>query len=188
MIMKHCAPKISKHFTKLTAVIVENTQYEFPSSEIHKAVISKLILNDQKYFKTLVTHLQAEFKLHEPLIRENYPVLVTALECFLEEVSEDMRENHTKIDVYMRDLRKHALSEYEELYRKEQENINMGKNADGKKKHKKKNRKRKKNAAVPTVAADGVDDAGEGSVEANGGTDTMDGAEESKCGGADPFK
>lgn len=49
--MNTCAPKISKHFTKLTAVIVENTQYEFPSTEIHKAVISKLILNDQRYFK-----------------------------------------------------------------------------------------------------------------------------------------
>jgi hypothetical protein len=59
--MKTCAPKISKHFTKLTAVIVENTQYEFPSTEIHKAVISKLILNDQKYFKQLVLHIQQEF-------------------------------------------------------------------------------------------------------------------------------
>ena len=46
LIMTTCAPKISKHFTKLTSVIVENTQYEFPSTEIHKAVISKLILND----------------------------------------------------------------------------------------------------------------------------------------------
>ena len=51
LIMTNCAPKISKHFTKLTAVIVENTQYEFPSTEIHKAVISKLILNDERYFK-----------------------------------------------------------------------------------------------------------------------------------------
>ena len=61
MIMKNCAPKISKHFTKLTAVIVENTQYEFPSIEIHKAVISKLIINDTKYFKNLVLHMQKEF-------------------------------------------------------------------------------------------------------------------------------
>ena len=55
--MKNCAPKISQHFTKLTSVIVENTQYEFPSTEIHKAVISKLILNDQKHFKRLVFHI-----------------------------------------------------------------------------------------------------------------------------------
>jgi len=59
--MQNCAPKISKHFTKLTAVIVENTQYEFPSTEIHKAVISKLILNDQKHFKQLVHHMTKEF-------------------------------------------------------------------------------------------------------------------------------
>ena len=59
--MKNCAPKISKHFTKLTAVIVENTQYEFPSTEIHKAVISKLILNDQKFFRQLVLHIKQNF-------------------------------------------------------------------------------------------------------------------------------
>jgi len=44
--MKNCAPQISKHFTTLTSVINEGNSYEFPSSEIHKAVISKLIIND----------------------------------------------------------------------------------------------------------------------------------------------
>jgi hypothetical protein len=78
-IIDTCAPKISKHFTKLTAVIVENTQYEFPSTEIHKAVISKLILNDQKHFKQLVSHIQREFKINESSVRENYPLFVEAL-------------------------------------------------------------------------------------------------------------
>ena len=109
-------------------------------------------------------------------------MFVTALECFLEEVSEDMRENHTKIDVYMRDLRKHALGEYEELHRKEQENINMGKNADGRKKHKKKNRKRKKNNAAVAVATNGVDDAREGSSGVARGGTVVDRAEECKGG------
>ena len=54
-----------------------------------------------------------------------------------------MRENHTKIDIYMRDLRKHALDEYEDLYRREQEMIKQGKNADGKKKRKKRRKKNK---------------------------------------------
>lgn len=89
-VMKQCAPRISKHFTKLTAVIVENTQYEFPSIEIHKAVISKLILNEQKYFKTLVLHVQSEFQLHEALIREKHPDFVEALESLLADIEEDM--------------------------------------------------------------------------------------------------
>ena len=40
---------------------------------------------------------------------------------FVREVDEDMRSNQTKIDIYMRDLRKHALDEYEDLYKDEQE-------------------------------------------------------------------
>ena len=47
----------------------------------------------------------------------------------------------------MRDLRKHALDEYEDLYRDEQELIKLGRNADGKKKRKKRKRKNKANAA-----------------------------------------
>lgn len=46
---------------------------------------------------------------------------MNALELFLSEVDQDMRANQTKIDIYMRDLRKHALDEYEDLYRDEQE-------------------------------------------------------------------
>lgn len=45
-IMKQCAPVISKHFTNLTSVINEGNSYEFPSSDLHKAIINKLILND----------------------------------------------------------------------------------------------------------------------------------------------
>lgn len=45
-ILKQCAPDISKHFTSLTSVINEGNSYEFPSKEIHKAIINKLIIND----------------------------------------------------------------------------------------------------------------------------------------------
>lgn len=45
-IMKNCAPVISKHFTNLTSVINEGNSYEFPSADLHKAIINKLILND----------------------------------------------------------------------------------------------------------------------------------------------
>jgi hypothetical protein len=121
LIMTNCAPKISKHFTKLTAVIVENTQYEFPSAEIHKAVISKLILNDERCFKQLVQHLQSEFRLNEAQIRRENHEFLNALDLFIREVDDDMRAIQTKIDIYMRDLRKHALDEYEDLYNDEQD-------------------------------------------------------------------
>lgn len=39
LILFNSAEKISKHFTKMTAVINEGNSYEFPSIEIHKAVI-----------------------------------------------------------------------------------------------------------------------------------------------------
>ena len=81
------------------------------------------------------------------MIRENYPDFVNALELFLSEVDQDMKANQTKIDIYMRDLRKHALDEYEDLYRDEQELIKQGRNAEGKKKRRK-NRRKNKNAAM----------------------------------------
>jgi hypothetical protein len=46
LIVQQCAPKISKHFTKLTQVINQGQSYEFPSVDIHKAVILRLIFND----------------------------------------------------------------------------------------------------------------------------------------------
>ena len=57
-----------------------------------------------------------------------------------------MRSNSTKIDIYMRDLRKHALDEYEDLYRDEQEQIKLGRSVEGKKKRKKRKRKNKTSA------------------------------------------
>lgn len=124
LIMKQCAPKISKHFTRLTSVIVDNLQYEFPSAEIHQAVISKLILNDMKYFKQLVGHVQREFAVHEEHLRAHHRGFTQSIDRFSKEVEEDILADATKIvkiEVYMRDLRKHALKEYDDLYREEQE-------------------------------------------------------------------
>lgn len=61
----------------------------------------------------------------------------------MREVDDDMRANQTKIEIYMRDLRKHALDEYEDLYRDEQEMLKQGHNGEGKKKRKKRKRKNK---------------------------------------------
>jgi len=60
LIIEQCAPKISKHFTKMTQVINEGNSYEFPSVDIHKAVILKLILNDTT-FSHLIAHLVKEY-------------------------------------------------------------------------------------------------------------------------------
>jgi hypothetical protein len=49
LIVKQCAPKISSHFTKITQVINEGNSYEFPSYDIHKAVILRLIFNDTDF-------------------------------------------------------------------------------------------------------------------------------------------
>ena len=54
----------------------------------------------------------------------------------------------------MRDLRKHALDEYEDLYRDEQELIKQGRNAEGKKKRKKRKRKNKNATAFPDEGAE----------------------------------
>ena len=59
----------------------------------------------------------------------------------------------------MRDLRKHALDEYEDLYRDEQEMVKQGRNAEGKKKRKKRKRKNKN-------AANAQDEDGEEGEEA----------------------
>jgi len=50
-IMKQCAPKISQLFTEMTSVINEGNSYEFPSIEIHKAIIVKLIFNEKNFKK-----------------------------------------------------------------------------------------------------------------------------------------
>ena len=147
LILKTCAPKISKHFTRLTSVINEGTQYEFPSVEIHKSVINKLILKD--HFKQLVVHVKREFQSNELEIRENYPRFAQSYDLFVSEVDADMRQSQTKIDVYMRDLRKHASIEYDELYIEEQNQLqeNGILLADSKNRQKKKKRLKKKEKA-----------------------------------------
>jgi len=44
----------------MTQVINEGNSYEFPSVDIHKAVIVRLILNDNT-FSQLIAHLVKEF-------------------------------------------------------------------------------------------------------------------------------
>jgi hypothetical protein len=68
--MKNCAPTVSKHFTSMTSVIIEGNSYEFPSIELHKAIINKLIMNDSQHFKQFFAHIRRQYKRDEALIKE----------------------------------------------------------------------------------------------------------------------
>ena len=47
LIIKTYAAAISGHFTRMTKVINGNT-YEFPSQDMHRTIINKLILHDRR--------------------------------------------------------------------------------------------------------------------------------------------
>lgn len=74
---------VSKHFTNLTSVIIEGNSYEFPSIELHKAIINKLIMNDQQHFKHFFAHIKKQFKNNEAEIKEKYPDFAKVIENFM---------------------------------------------------------------------------------------------------------
>lgn len=119
LIMEQCAPKISKHFTRMTQVINEGNSYEFPSGDIHRAVLLRLILNDPA-FAHLVQHLAKEFDTHHAALVQSHPGFVEAYDLFVQMLAA-LNKQPVNIDQYMKDLRKHALQEYEELLADEQE-------------------------------------------------------------------
>ena len=71
-IMKTCATAVSRHFTTMTAVIIEGNSYEFPSIDLHKAIINKLIMNDSHHFKQFFVHIKRQYKKDEAYIKENF--------------------------------------------------------------------------------------------------------------------
>lgn len=79
LIVQQCAPKISKHFTKITQVINEGNSYEFPSVDIHKAVILRLIFNDQEFCK-LIQHISNGYRSNEALLKKKHPKFCTAFD------------------------------------------------------------------------------------------------------------
>ena len=102
----------------MTSVIVEGTSYEFPSNELHKAIINKLILNDQQHFKQFFTHIKKHFKKDEAIIKEKFPEFAKTIETFMSQMDQD-KEKIINIDQYMKDLKRHAKLEYNTLYEKE---------------------------------------------------------------------
>ncbi len=140
IIKKSCAPNISRHFTDITAVINEGNSYEFPSPELHKAIINKLILNDQQHFKQFFLFIKKSYKENQEVIQQQYPEFQKQMEAFLQHVDQDIHNKLINIDQYMKDLKKHANNEYNELYFKEHEIFN-NKQKNKKKKKKAKNKK-----------------------------------------------
>ena len=135
LIIKQYAPAISRHFTEMTKVIKEGNSYEFPSQDIHRTIINKLIMNDQSLFKHFFTHIKQEYSKHEKAIKkkmnnaahadcelskqaQNLIKFVETFDQFTKEVEQDINKGVQllNIDYYMRDLRKHAIQEYDEVH------------------------------------------------------------------------
>ena len=131
LIIKQYAPSISRHFTEMTKVIKEGNSYEFPSKDIHKTIINKLIMNDASLFKHLFLHIKNEIQKNE-FDKNGYNLeqyylnkaekvklkkFFEVYQQFQKEVEQDINKGVKilNIDFYMRDLRKHALEEYQEV-------------------------------------------------------------------------
>jgi len=107
LIVQQCAPKISKHFTKLTQVINEGNSYEFPSIDIHKAVILRLIMNEPD-FNSLIVFIQEQVCANETYIRQNNAVFAEAYDQFIE-IFDELNQQPVNIEQYLKDLKKHAI-------------------------------------------------------------------------------
>lgn len=57
----------------MTSVINDGNSYEFPSSELHKSIINKLIMNDKNCFKQFFLFIKKSYKENELEINEKYP-------------------------------------------------------------------------------------------------------------------
>ena len=68
LIIKSYAKAISTHFTRMTKVINGNS-YEFPSVDMHRTIINKLIMNDSELFKDFFHHIKKEYNENEKAIQ-----------------------------------------------------------------------------------------------------------------------
>lgn len=144
LILKQYAPKISTYFSDMTAYInKEGNKYEFPSKDIHRTIINKLIINDQSLFHDLFTHIAQEYAKNEKVFKKTinsdhqglllqvppdqkgqpknaHKILafVQEYEKFKNEVEHDINEGVRKINIdnYMKELKIKALREYDDLF------------------------------------------------------------------------
>ena len=87
--MEQCAPTVSKHFTEMTNVIIEGNSYEFPSIDLHKAILNKLIMNDSQHFKQFFSHIREQFLVNKAIITQKYPEFVEFIGKFHSQIEQD---------------------------------------------------------------------------------------------------
>ena len=63
-------------------------------------------------FRNFFAHIKKQFKENEKVIRENYAEFAKTMDCFCNSIQKDIEKNLINIDQYMKDLKKHALTEY----------------------------------------------------------------------------
>jgi len=73
----------------MTAVIIEGNSYEFPSIDLHKAIINKLIMNDSHHFKQFFVPIKRQYKKDETYIKENFAEFTKIVESFLTQLEQD---------------------------------------------------------------------------------------------------
>ena len=145
-IIKQIANSISGYFTNITSSI-NGTKYEFPSDDIHKAIIDKLMFSESSLFNQLMVHLTKEYeevkkkRLEEQMKLQNKssqtllftsgnPVekFIQVYEQFNSEVRNDLNKKKVEIDKYINELQSKAVIEYNELCDAEKEMIEASKN------------------------------------------------------------
>lgn len=84
--------------------------------------------------------MKRQFKEEEQLIRQNFPDFARTMDNFVSQYEMDIHKNLINIDQYMKDLKKHALAEYSELYQKEEQDKCNSDSKTKKKKRKIRNR------------------------------------------------
>lgn len=72
-------------------------------------------------FRYFLQFIKKQYKKHEKFIRQNHVQLANAMDAFKNEVETDIKDNLITIDYYMRDLKTRALTEYDDLWQREQE-------------------------------------------------------------------
>lgn len=133
----------------MTKVIKEGNSYEFPSQDIHRTIINKLIMNDSTLFRHLFNHIKQEYTKNEKTIKKKIQQaslqskqpgatadsiskssihlanFIEVFEQFTKEVEQDINKGVQllNIDYYMRDLKKHAIEEYSEVTKIEEKLI-----------------------------------------------------------------
>ena len=123
--------------------VINGNSYEFPSVDMHRTIINKLIMNDSELFKDFFHHIKKEYNENEKAIlrklqseaespkgmsrnAQNLQKFMEVYKFFVVEVQQDISKGVQllNIDIQMQDLRRHALKEYDEIHKIEIDILN----------------------------------------------------------------